>query len=1085
MQCLSCRASNRASNAFCEACGAALHLTCSTCGKPGRADSRFCGHCGSPFDKAAATSLNSQLRALSVSGGEYKRLTVLFADIRNSTQLIAGIDPESAIQRMQPALDAMRDAVHRYDGLVNKVQGDGIMALFGAPHPHEDHAVRGCLAALAMQDAVTRLNDSELQIRVGVHTGEVVVQAVNNSLYQTYDAAGIAVHLANRLENEAGAGYPLISSSTFAEARQFIDARPLGPQQIRGIAEPIELFALLGSRPAPASERFRVGPRSSRLNGRDPELALLRSQLEKAQQRDLSATNVIGIVGDAGLGKSRICFEFAEMCRRQGIRVHETRVLSHGRATPFQPVVELLRNAFCIQPDDSREFARQRVTQMLEERGHFDESLPLLLDFLGLQDKPQPSKLDPTNRKHKLLSFVRQFVHSRLDDEMVLILAEDLHWIDQASEEFVEALVDAVVGTRTLLVLNFRPGYSAPWMQRSHYHQMTLAPLDPNGATGLLNDLLGNDPSLSALARDISERAQGNPFFIEELVQSLAERGDFDGERGAYRLRDATRTIPLPSTVQAVLAARIDSLPDAVRQLLQPAAVIGREVPLAILQRIAPMPPDQLTQSLLQLRRAELLYELPPFSKSIHAFRHPLIQDVAYQSLLQSRRRELHKAAADAFAEHFKDQLDEHSGLIAYHLEQAGELLGAAQAHARAAIWIGARDPSQALRSWIKTRELLADQPSSKTVDYLRMMACGQVVNFGWREGIPVEEGRVYFEEAKQIASSAGNLQANAMIHAGFGRLLAVRGSADEYAAKAQEAVALGKLANDASLEVMLKAGLCHALRLAGRLNEALVVNIEATERAHEVNKLHRQMLGFDIEPWLTALRGQLLLTLGRYDDARTFLDRVIQMDSSQINVADHVMPSISYVDLAWLTDDVLLARQHAERAFTLAHRSGSPYLQTYATAARGLSHIVSNEPRAAIEDLSTAIEFARRRRAGLEYEPRILADLAHAYFLDGNVAAAHRTAEDAIRIATARNTRIAECLARIVRARTLLAQDDSDVSEVEGELQRAEALIVEIGARSFSPLVRNVRATLAEHRPKRLRGKPASTGTNGTATAS
>jgi len=1084
MQCLSCRASNRASNAFCEACGAALHLTCSTCGKPGRADSRFCGHCGSPFDKAAASSLNTHLRALSVSGGEYKRLTVLFADIRNSTQLISRMDPESAVQRMQPALDAMRDAVHRYDGLVNKVQGDGIMALFGAPRPHEDHAVRGCLAALVMQDAVTRLGDRELQIRVGVHTGEVVVQAVNNSLYQTYDAAGVAVHLANRLENEAGAGYPLISNSTFTEARQFIDARPLGPQQIRGIAEPIDLFALLGSRPAPASERFRTGPRSSRFNGRESELALLRAQLAKAEQRDLTATNVIGIVGEAGLGKSRICFEFAETCRRQGIRVHETRVLSHGRATPFQPVVELLRNAFCIQPDDSREVARQRAIETLAERGNFDESLPLVLDLLGLQDKSGSSKLDPTNRKHKLLSFVRQFVHARLDDEMVVVLAEDLHWIDQASEEFVEALVDAVVGTRTLLVLNFRPGYTAPWMQRSHYHQMTLSPLDPDGSNNLLSDLLGNDPSLTALARDITERAQGNPFFIEELVQSLAERGDFDGERGAYRLKDERSAIPLPSTVQAVLAARIDSLPDAVRQRLQIAAVIGREVPLAILERIAPVPPDQLSQSLLQLRRAELLYELPPFNKSVHAFRHPLIQDVAYQSLLQSRRRELHRAAAEAFTEHFRDSLDEHSGLIAYHLEQAGDALAAAQAHARAAIWIGARDPSQALRSWMKTRELLADQPSSKTVDYLRMMACGQVVNFGWREGIPVEEGRVYFEEAKQIAASTGNLQANAMIHAGFGRLLAVRGSADEYAAKAQEAVALGKLANDASLEVMLKAGLCHALRLAGRLNEALEVNIEATERAHEVNKLHRQMLGFDIEPWLTALRGQLLLTLGRYDDARTFLDRVIQMDSSQINVADHVMPSISYVDLAWLTDDALLARQHAERAFTLAQRSGSPYLQTYATAARGLSHIVDNEPRAAIEYLSTAIEFARRRRAGLEYEPRILADLAYAYFLDGDLTAAQRTADDAIRVALARNTRIAECLARIVRARTLIAQDDSDAAEIEAELQRTEALIAEIGARCFTSLVRDVRGAFAERRPKRARVKPSKGGTNGTATA-
>ena len=1062
MQCLSCRALNPATNAFCEACGASLHLTCSACGRINRLDVRFCGDCGNQLDSGAATTLNSHLRALSISGGEYRRLTVLFADIHNSTGLIARMDPESAMRRMQPVLDAMRSAVDRYDGLVNKVQGDGIMALFGAPRPQEDHAVRACLAALAMHDAVARLGDPDLQIRVGLHTGEVVVQAVNNSLYQTYDAAGIAVHLANRLESFADVGLTLISGSTFAEARQFIETKSLGPQQIRGIPEPVEVFALTGARPAGASERFRTGLPSSRLIGRKAELSMLEAELSRTRQDDASATNVIGIVGDAGLGKSRICFEFAEACRQQRIRVHEARVLSHGRATPFQPVIELLRNACGIQQSDSVEAARQRIVETLQARGDFTESLPVLLDFLGLHDPARAAlKLDPAARKHRLLGFVRQFVHARLNDETVVVLIEDLHWIDQASEEFIEALIDAAVGTRTLIILNFRPGYTAPWMQRSHYRQISLRPLQQTETHELLSSLLGDDSSLALLSRNIAERAQGNPFFLEELVQSLAERGDFEGDRGAYKLKGGIEVVPLPATIQTVLGARIDRLADPLRLVLQTAAVIGREVPLTILDRVADLPADQLSDALLQLRRAEMLYELPTFRKGVHTFRHPLIQDVAYHSLLQSRRRELHARVARALSEQFADRLDEYASLIGFHLEQAGDMLPAAQAHARAAIWIGAKDPSQALRSWLKTRELLIGQPGSKTADYLRMMACGQAVNFGRWEGISADEGQRYFEEARQIALATGNAQANAMLHAGFGRFVAIRGSADEYVTKVEEAIALARQANDASLEVMMKAGLSHALRLAGRLAPALEANIEATDRAHELNKLHRQMMGFDIEPWLTALRGQLLVIMGRFDDARPFLDRVIQMDTEQINASDHFMPSISYVDLAWAQGDVRLAQQHAERAFSMAFKSGTPYLQTYATACRGLAHVVAGRASAAIEDFITALEFARRRRAGLEYEPRIVADLANAYLLKGDLSSALRTADDSIRISAARHTRVAECLARIIRARVL--HESGDRRSAEDELQRAQGLIEETSALIYAPMVHDLKTELAD----------------------
>ena len=1061
MQCLRCRAENDAQNAFCKACGAALQLKCNACGRSNRPDSRFCGHCGALLDYSAhpALSPNHLLQALSVSGGELKRLTVLFADIRNSTSLIDSLgDPELGLRRLEPVLALMKDAVHRYDGIVNKVQGDGVMALFGAPKPHEDHAIRGCLAALAMQDAVARLGDPGLQIRVGLNTGEVVVQVVENSIYQTYDAAGVNVHLANRLEQMADESSILITGDTYAAARQFVEVSPLGVQTVRGISTPVEVFKVTGLLNAPASGVFRSGKRLTSLTGRSDQLAALELELAHAVKGE---GRVVGVVGEAGLGKSRICFEFAETCRRQGIRVHETRVLSHGRATPFQPVLELLRDALSIRPNDNAEVSRQRVASQLCRRGDFGETLPLVLDFLGLHDAAHPPSKQDAVTKHRLLAFIRQFVRSRPDDETVLVVVEDLHWIDQASEEFVDAMVDAIVGTKTLLLLNFRPGYAAPWMQRSHYRQVALEPLAATDSSTLLSELLGDDPSLALVARNIAERAQGNPFFLEELVRALAGRGDFEGERGAYRLKAGIDAIPLPATVQAVLSARIDQLAEPPRQVLQISAVIGREVPLAILQHVAGLSADQVTEALWQLRRAELLYEVPRPSPGDHAFRHPLIQEVAYRSLLQGRRVTLHREVARALEQQFAASLDEYSALIAFHLEQAGDLFPAVQALSRSAMWMGARDPSQAMRSWVKARELLAGQPRNEKTDFLRMMACGQIVAFGWREGLPAEDAKPLFEEADAIAREVGNKRARALLHGGFGRILAARGSADDYVTKVNEALALARETNDSGLEVMLKGGLAQALRLSGRLSDALEANVEAAGRAHELSDWDRKVMGFDIEPWLTAMRGQLLIMLGRSGEARSYLDRVIQMDPNDINVADHVVPSLSYVDLAWVEGDVQLAEQHAERAFSMALRSGNPYLRTYATACRGLAHIVAGRYGAAVEDLNAAIDFARRRKAGMEYEPKMLADLASAYYLKGDLGTALHAADEAIAVCVARHARATEALARIIRAETLLASGaDEGVGE---ELALAKALVAETGAKIYERLVHDLEASLAD----------------------
>jgi class 3 adenylate cyclase len=464
MQCLRCNSQNKATNEYCEGCGATLGVQCSACGHLNGVAARFCGQCSAALKLTATEAINPSwqhvLRSLNAKGGERKRLTILFADICNSTALIDTLgDPELGMLRLQPVLNLMKEAVSRYDGVVNKSQGDGIMALFGAPKPHEDHAVRGCLAALAMQNALMRFEDPDLQIRVGVHTGDVVVQAIEHGIYQTYDAAGANVHLANRLEQMAAPGSVLVSKETYTAAKRFVEVEQLGQRNIRGITAPVEIFKLMGLQHAPSSGVFRSGIALSPLTGRENQFGALKLELENTINGD---GRVVGIVGEAGIGKSRLCFEFAEYCRGKGMRVFEARVLGHGRSTPFQPVLELLGDFFGLRGKEESEVLRNRVYDGLSALKVSEQFSLILLEFLGLADPRQPSvKLDPKTRKTQLLDFVRTLPRANSPDVSTVVIIEDLHWIDAASEEFIEALADAVVGTRTLLVVNFRPGFVA------------------------------------------------------------------------------------------------------------------------------------------------------------------------------------------------------------------------------------------------------------------------------------------------------------------------------------------------------------------------------------------------------------------------------------------------------------------------------------------------------------------------------------------------------------------------------------------------------------------------------------------------
>jgi class 3 adenylate cyclase/tetratricopeptide (TPR) repeat protein len=689
-------------------------VTCSRCGHPPPPSAKFCPECGQslatrPSVNApqARTPAHLDDKILSVRGaveGERKLVTVLFADLRGSLELLVDHDPEDARALLDPVIERMMEAVHRYEGSVNKILGDGIMAIFGAPLAHEDHALRACYAALRMQRAVHAYADElrrrqgvPVQIRVGLNSGEVVVGTVGNDVQVEYTAVGPNTHLAARMEQIAQPGTTLLTAATLRLVEGLVEVKSLGPVPVKGLPEPIEVFELTG-----------VGPTQSRLHaaasrglapfvGRDEERRLIDATLDAAGQGRGAA---VALVGEAGVGKSRLARECIEALRRAGWLVLEAAAVSYGQGTPFFPVIAILRAYFGVDPSDDAARVREKVTaKVLGLDPALATSTPALfalLDAAGADAGWQA--LDPPERRQRTLDALRRIGVRESRVQPLLIVLEDLHWVDSETHALLSHLLDGLSSARAGMLLTYRPEFLDRWDGHPHCLAITLGPLPSVGAEALLAALLGDGPGLGPLKRLLEERTGGNPFFLEESVRSLVELGVLAGRPGAYALARALPEAQIPPSVHAVLAARIDRLDPEDKWILQCAAVVGTVVPLAILESVVDLPEAELRPRLARLERARFLHEASLFPEVEWAFRHGLTHDVAYQGLLHDRRRALHAAVADAIEARHADQPGSHVERLALHaflgeqweralryLRQAGDKAAARSAYIEAA----------------------------------------------------------------------------------------------------------------------------------------------------------------------------------------------------------------------------------------------------------------------------------------------------------------------------------------------------------------------------------------------------------------
>jgi class 3 adenylate cyclase/tetratricopeptide (TPR) repeat protein len=631
--------------------------------------------------------------------GERKQVTVLFADLKGSMELLAERDPEEARKILDPVLDRMMEAVHRYEGTVNQVMGDGIMALFGAPIAHEDHAVRACYAALRMQQTVKTYAEGMLrsqglavQIRVGLNSGEVVVRTIGSDLRMDYTAVGQTTHLAARMEQLAVPGTILVSPETLRLAEGYIAVTPRGPVPVRGLDRPVAVYEVTGAGPARTRlQAVATGRGFTRFVGREVELEHLRRALELA---GAGHGQVAALVGEAGVGKSRLVYEFTHSHRTQGWLILEAASASYGKATNYLPVGELLKGYFKVHDrDDAREIREKVIGKLLT----LDEALkPALPAFLPLLDVPVDDAawggLDPGQRRARTLDALKRLLLREAREQPLLLVFEDLHWIDSETQALLDSLVDSLGSARVLLLVNYRPEYQHGWSGRTYYSQLRLDALPPESTGAVLNALLGDDASLEPLKQLLGKR--GNPFFLEETVRTLVETKALVGDPGRYRLAQPIQAFQVPATVQTILAARIDRLDADDKRLLQVASVIGKDVPVALLETIAGFTEEGLRRGLGRLQAAEFLYERQLFPDIEYSFKHALTHEVTYAGLLQDRRRALHGEIVEAIERLYHDRIPEWVERLAHHSLRAEDnekavdylIFAAAKAYERGAV---------------------------------------------------------------------------------------------------------------------------------------------------------------------------------------------------------------------------------------------------------------------------------------------------------------------------------------------------------------------------------------------------------------
>ncbi len=1015
---------------------------CGTCGTEPRADARFCDACGSPL-------------AVRRGPAEYKQVTVLFADVVQSMDIAAAVGAERLREIMTELFTRSSAVVKRYGGTVDKFTGDGIMAVFGAPIALEDHALRACLAALDIQgktrrlaDEVERDDDVKLQLRVGLNSGEVIAGEIGSGP-SGYTAVGEQVGMAQRMESVAPPGGVMLSESTARLVEAAVVLGELEKVRIKGSARPMGARRLLAT-----TEAGRLGRQRSTMVGRDWELGVLAGLLEQSNDGN---GGVVRLVGAPGIGKSRLIHETTANAVEGDVDVFTTYCESHTSDIPFHVAARLLRDVFSIR-DLEPDAARASVRARLQDAD--TEDLLLLDDLLGISDPEGPSPIiDPAARTRRLTSLLNTAAVDRTTP--VVFVIEDVHWIDQISEGMFAEFATVVPQTRSLMLITYRPEYRGLLDRLPSSHRIPLSPIQDSASTALVAELLGPDPSVNEFVEQVAQRAAGNPYFAEEIVRDLAERGVLSGEPGAYVSQHLPTDLRVPASLQAAIAARIDRLGTAAKRTLNAAAVIGLRFESELLASIA----EDI--ELAELLEADFIDQVRFMHGDQYAFRHPLIRTVAYESQLMSVRSRLHRNLAKAIEQRNPESHDANAALIAEHFEAAGDLRAAWDWHMRAGTWAHSRDVRAVHKSWQRARDVAdripVDEPDRPAMRITpRMLMCGN----SWRLGIRFDENG--FDELRELCRSAGDDLSLARGMAGMVTTLLFHNKFREAASAASECARLIETVVEPALVLDVICAASNAKCQAGEVVEGLRLAQLAIDAsggdATKPGVIVKVPVAFAL-----AFRGMNRLCLG-LPGFRDDLDEAVSMARAAEDASDYSSSLFWKYGVPVLNGAVLpdqtAARETAE-VLERAKRFGDDYAADRARLIRGLILVRRPGQRAAgLTLLNSFYEGSLRHDVSMWWLRFVDTDLAREKARVGDFAAAIALARDAVDFRFTSGDMTSRGPAVTVLVESLLGRGtDSDIAEAAAAIERLAAVPVDPGFVLHElPLLR-LRALLARAR--------------------
>ena len=915
------------------------------------------------------------------------------------------------------------------------------MALFGAPLAHEDHAVRACYAGLRMQEMIARYGDElqrshgvPVQIRVGLNSGEVVVRSIGNDLHMDYTAVGQTTHLAARMEQKAKPGSIVVSDDTHKLTEGYFQFKGLGPAQVKGVSEPLDIYEVLGV--GPLRTRLQVAARRGlvRFVGRQSEIEQKRRALDLARA---GHGQIVAVMGEPGVGKSRLCYEFKLISQGECL-VLEAFSISHGKAYPYLPLIELFKDYFQIVPQDDERRRREKVggkVLMLERS--LEDTLSYLFFLLGISEPGSSlQQMDPQIRRRRTFEAVKRLLFRESLNQPLFLLFEDLHWVDSETQAFLDILTESVASARILLLVTYRPEYRHSWGSKTYYTQLRLDPLGREDAQEMLSALLGNGARLTPLRKLILDKTEGNPFFMEEVVQALAEERVLVGERGNYRLEKPSTELHIPPTVQGTLAARIDRLGGEEKGLLQTLAVIGKQFSLSLLKEVVEEPEEELYRLLSHLQGGEFIYEQPAFPEVEYTFKHALTQEVAYNSVLMERRRVLHGLTAQAIEGLYRDLLEEHYSELAHHysrsrnVEKAVEYLKlAGQQEVQRSANAEAVSHLTAALELLKT---LPDTPERTQQELTLQITLGFPLAAAKGQGAPEVE-RVY-TRARELCQQVGETPQLFPVLFGLWRIYNFRSELQTARELAEELMSLARNAQDPALLLQAHRALGAALFYHGEVG-ASQAHLEQAITLYE-SQQHRSyafLYGIDLGVYCLTFAAYALWLLGYPEQALKRVQEALTLAQGLSHPYSLAFALAHSALLHQYRREVQAAQEQAEAAIVVCTEQGFPYWLAMGTILRGWVLAEQGQEEEGIAQMRQGLAAYRATGAELR-RPYYISLLAEAYGKEGQAEEALNTLAEALDTVNKSGERWYEVEMYRLRGELLLK---SEIQGSESEVQR------------------------------------------------